>query len=351
MRGNPSLLLRFVHPPGDDTGGEAADRTQPPRHSNIQIDVCKTFLPSVLRWFPYYGVRTLDSVLITHEHADACLGMDDIRSLQRYVVGPDGEVITPARLPVHVSTHTLKTMKRKFGYLVPSEEDAEGDAKEESVVGVPRIERRVAQIGFPVMRPFLPFLTHGLEVLPLPVLHGEDYVSLGFLLGTGLGQRADREAVLYISDVSRIPEATWQYLCTGQLPTPSAHAASLPAHAIAFYERFNSCSAHPLPAHQSKWSLMPDEPESPQEGGGGPKIALLIIDALFPKLDHNTHFNLDQALTFIQRLKPKRALLTGMSDLFLYERDNPELKRRRASGELTVDVELCHDGLRLPVNL
>jgi phosphoribosyl 1,2-cyclic phosphodiesterase len=76
-----------------------------------------------------------------------------------------------------------------------------------------------------------------------------------------------------------------------------------------------------------------------------------VIDALFPLFSHNTHFNLPQSLQFIERLQPRRALITGMSDLFEYHRDNEELQRRRRAGEFTVDVQLAFDGLRVPLNL
>lgn len=37
----------------------------------------------MLRYFPYYGVPTLDAVIITHDHADACMGLDDLRGVQK----------------------------------------------------------------------------------------------------------------------------------------------------------------------------------------------------------------------------------------------------------------------------
>lgn len=39
----------------------------------IVIDVGKTFLPAALEWFPKYGLRRIDAVLITHAHADGML--------------------------------------------------------------------------------------------------------------------------------------------------------------------------------------------------------------------------------------------------------------------------------------
>ena len=36
----------------------------------IVIDVGKSFQASAVEWFPKYGLRRIDAVLITHAHAD-----------------------------------------------------------------------------------------------------------------------------------------------------------------------------------------------------------------------------------------------------------------------------------------
>jgi phosphoribosyl 1,2-cyclic phosphodiesterase len=49
------------------------------RTSNIIIDAGKFFYESAMNWFPKYGVRTMDALVITHAHADAVGGFDDLR--------------------------------------------------------------------------------------------------------------------------------------------------------------------------------------------------------------------------------------------------------------------------------
>lgn len=39
-------------------------------YSTIIIDVGKNFHAAAVEWFPKYGLRHVDAVLITHAHAD-----------------------------------------------------------------------------------------------------------------------------------------------------------------------------------------------------------------------------------------------------------------------------------------
>jgi hypothetical protein len=64
-RCNPSILIH----------------TQP-ENKFIQIDAGKTFRESMVRWYPRIGVKGLDAIVLTHDHADAILGLDDVRGLQ-----------------------------------------------------------------------------------------------------------------------------------------------------------------------------------------------------------------------------------------------------------------------------
>ena len=68
-------------------------------------------------------------------------------------------------------------------------------------------------------------------------------------------------------------------------------------------------------------------------------LDLLVIDALrFKK--HPTHMSLDQSLDYVERLKPRRALLTHISH---------DIKHEETSGHLPEGVEIAYDGLTLEV--
>ncbi|KAJ2864444.1 hypothetical protein GGH94_002896 [Coemansia aciculifera] len=64
-RRNTSLLVRIDHADG--------------RERNIVIDCGKTFLESATEVFVKHDVKSIDAVLLTHGHADAMFGLDDLR--------------------------------------------------------------------------------------------------------------------------------------------------------------------------------------------------------------------------------------------------------------------------------
>jgi phosphoribosyl 1,2-cyclic phosphate phosphodiesterase len=122
-----------------------------------------------------YGLPRLDAVLFTHAHADHILGLDEIRVFnfrQRTAI------------PCYGPPHALEALARTFAYVF--EDGQEGGGK-------PQIELRRLD-GAP-----LPLL--GVEVLPVPVLHGRLEVY-GYRLGP----------FAYVTDVSAIPEPSFALL-------------------------------------------------------------------------------------------------------------------------------------------
>ncbi|WVZ64742.1 hypothetical protein U9M48_014219 [Paspalum notatum var. saurae] len=162
-RRNTCVLLRHATPSGT---------------ANILVDAGKFFYHSALQWFPFFGLRTIDAVIITHSHADAIGGLDCLRDWTNNV---------QPSIPIYVAERDYEVMKMTHYYLIDTSVVIPGAA--------------VSALQFNIIKEE-PFKVHNLEVIPLPVWHGQGYRSLGFRFGD----------VCYISDVSDIPEETYKLL-------------------------------------------------------------------------------------------------------------------------------------------
>jgi phosphoribosyl 1,2-cyclic phosphate phosphodiesterase len=69
-------------------------------------------------------------------------------------------------------------------------------------------------------------------------------------------------------------------------------------------------------------------------------LDMLVIDALRFKA-HPTHMTLDESLEYVERLRPRRALLTHISH---------DIKHSETSGHLPEGVEIAYDGLTVEVD-
>ncbi|XP_047328524.1 putative hydrolase C777.06c [Impatiens glandulifera] len=145
---------------------------------NILIDAGKFFYHSALRWFPTFGLRTIDAVIITHSHADAIGGLDDLRDWTNNV---------QPYIPIYVAERDFEVMKKTHYYIVDPSVVTPGAA--------------VSDLQFELIHEE-PFKVHDLKVTPLPVWHGHGYRSLGFRFGN----------TCYISDASEIPQETYPLL-------------------------------------------------------------------------------------------------------------------------------------------
>ncbi|KAL8137046.1 hypothetical protein V2J09_003047 [Rumex salicifolius] len=145
---------------------------------NILIDAGKFFYHSALKWFPAYGIRNIDAVVITHSHADAIGGLDDLRDWTNNV---------QPSIPIYVAKRDFEVMKKTHYYIVDTSVIIPGAA--------------VSELEFKIIDEE-PFSIQDLKITPLPVWHGKGYRSLGFRFGN----------VCYISDVSDIPVETYPLL-------------------------------------------------------------------------------------------------------------------------------------------
>ena len=158
----------------------------------VMVDCGKTMREAVLRWFKRNGIHGVHAVLLTHDHADATHGLDDLRELQFR-----DRLHRPVDLAVHADGQTLSSLRKGFAYLFPREQPM-GD-----------IVRRVAHLNWvqlpEAFQTFTP--VEGLRVTPVPLLHGGDYICQGFVFGNAGG-------LVYLSDFHEVPEKTLEFLAS-----------------------------------------------------------------------------------------------------------------------------------------
>jgi len=235
---------------------------------NIQFDCSKHYRESLLRWYPRFGVTGVNAVVLSHDHADAILGLDDLRAVQRFVK----DFAEP--VPIFVGVRHVDRVQAVFPYLLrnplPSPRHVLGPG-----IFAPRdgitVPRFVAAVDWIRVEDFQRFSAGGLEVQAVPLWHGSDYLCQGFLFGT-------EQSVAYFSDVSEVPDSTM---------------------------------------------------EAVQARG---QLSLLIVDALFESTPHVSHFSLADAVNLARKLRPKRVLVVGMSDHMDHEETNLKLRKLQEEG-------------------
>jgi phosphoribosyl 1,2-cyclic phosphate phosphodiesterase len=140
----------------------------------IQIDISADFRQQALR----AGLKRLDALLITHCHADHVFGLDDVRPLNFKHQRP---------IPVYASAVTWRQLRRVFYYI---------------------FEREHIGGGLPQLTPHEisePFQVAGLQVTPLPLIHGKSEVT-AFRFTNG------HSRVAFVTDCNEIPLDTLEQL-------------------------------------------------------------------------------------------------------------------------------------------
>ncbi|CAG8614925.1 1991_t:CDS:2, partial [Paraglomus occultum] len=142
---------------------------------------------SALKWWPHYKLRRIDALILTHPHADAINGLDDLRAWTLNKMIQDN-------IPIYLTRNTMEAIKTTFPYIVDNRQ-ATG-----SVNGggdLPAFTYNIIDVS-------TPFTIEGLEFIPLEAHHGvylttnEPYIYVGF--------RFDN--ISYVSDCNFIPKET-----------------------------------------------------------------------------------------------------------------------------------------------
>lgn len=194
------------------------------------------------------GVKRLDAVLYTHEHADHTHGIDDLRPL---AIG------MRRRIPIYADRMTSEVLMGRFAYCF----------------AMPPGSSYPPILHAHLIEPYRPVTIEGLggalNIFPFDMQHG-DIRALGFRFGD----------IAYAPDVSAMPDGAVAHL----------------------------------------------------EG-----LDVLILDAL-RDTPHPSHFSVPEALALIERVKPRRAVLTNL---------HTDLDYKELCGRLPAHIEPAFDGMRI----
>jgi phosphoribosyl 1,2-cyclic phosphate phosphodiesterase len=167
-RTRPSILIELSQP-------RPAERSVPSRFADsvrsILVDTSTDLREQAL----VNNVRRVDAILFTHSHADHVMGLDDVRRYNQMQRAP---------IPCYADGDTLASLRSMFAYVFDPSAPIGG--------GIPQLS--LFRIGGP-------FSLGGVEVVPVPLLHGRLPV-LGFRVG----------AFAYLTDCNRIPDESWPLL-------------------------------------------------------------------------------------------------------------------------------------------
>ncbi len=244
--------------------------------ASVVIDTGPEFRIQALR----FGIRHIDAVLITHSHADHLNGLDDIRVFSHTEsVDPFPTKNTHATAgkgkPVFANANTIADIKNRFDYIFTPVKEGGGKPKLDlidcSAYGAEN-----------------PIAMNGLEIVPVPLLHGTLKDS-GWLL-TESGADGSRHSIAYLTDCSCVPEQSVRIV---------------------------------------------------QEHSG--ILEHLVIDGLRVK-PHSTHFSFEQAIAVAARLRPRHTWLTHMT----HDMSHEEIKSYiHTVLKPEFDVEPAYDGMVL----
>ncbi len=131
---------------------------------HIQIDTGPDFRTQLLR----NDITHIDAVLFTHEHQDHIAGLDDVRPII---------FKTGLAMPIYAQERVINRIRKVYDYAF----------EEQPYPGAPRI------ITHKINKK--PFSIQGVEVLPIPIVHGQLPI-LGYRIG----------GMAYLTDTNLIPD-------------------------------------------------------------------------------------------------------------------------------------------------
>lgn len=244
--------------------------------ASIVIDTGPEFRMQALK----FGIKSIDAVLITHSHADHLNGLDDIRVFSHTEsVDPFPSKKTCATegrgKPVFANSNTIADIKNRFDYVFTPVKEGGGKPK-------------LDLIDCGMYGASNPILIKGIEIVPVPLLHGTLHDS-GWLL-TEKKSDGSRHSIAYLTDCSSVPEES-----------------------VRLINENAGCLDH------------------------------LVIDGLRVK-PHSTHFSFEQAIDVAKKVSPERTWLTHLTHDMSHQ-DVSDYVKKIAGDSLAVSP--AYDGLVL----
>ncbi|BGP58566.1 hypothetical protein JCM8202_002328 [Rhodotorula sphaerocarpa] len=263
VRRNSSAILRIKDEPA--AGAEQTTTTE----KTILIDCGKTFYSGAVEWWPRKNLRQIDALILTHAHADASLGLDDLR-------GWTLRGAIQKSIPIYLTQGTFNEVSKAFPYLTNAGQVTGGGD--------------VPALTWHIFDENKPFEVAGIDIVPLPVHHGKFFTEpptpfycLGFLF--------DRQ-LAYLSDVSFIPPEIYARI---------ADYVALPAHRGASGRKALTNGTH---------GSAPQEEEEEGRGEEKPRLKALVVDCLRVE-PFASHFGMGQAVETARKLGADRTYLLG----------------------------------------
>ncbi|KZT55135.1 hypothetical protein CALCODRAFT_510282 [Calocera cornea HHB12733] len=305
----------------------------------IVIDAGKTFVQAALEWqvlpvsvwrsrqlsptrFPKYGLRRIDALLLTHAHADAMNGLDDLRCWTlRHAIQP--------HIDIYLSARTFQEVQRTFPYLVDK--------------GMATGGGDVPDFLWHVISELEPVEIKAVQVVPLQVHHGryfEPQSNLASPMPTPMPTRPD-------TPNPTVPPASPPQRLNGHggsslLPNPLPKAlftkptiTSIPYLSLGFHlpQFLYLSDVSEIPPQTKQYLSALPAADRPQ---------VLIIDCLRPK-PFTSHFGLSQSVAAAHHLGCARSYIIGMTcghgEAWLTHRGWEQICRTLSDGKKRLEEE------------
>jgi phosphoribosyl 1,2-cyclic phosphodiesterase len=341
IRRNTSAVMRIK-------GKDGKKRT-------IVIDVGKNFQAAAVEWFPKYGLRQIDAVLISHAHADAMNGLDDLRgwtlrgSIQKYI-------------DVYASQATFTEVERSFPYMVAREYASGGG-------DIPEFKWHIFEDKVPI-----DVADSGVVITPFEVHHGRLFAAASPPAFT------PTPAITTPSTPTKMP-STPKSGPSASLLVPQAVPAPLSGRPLAIADNGQGVpELYPYLCHAFKIqdsviylsdvSWISDESwaviNQPSVDNPSHQYAVAIVDCLRP-IAHISHYGIREAVNVARRINAQRTYLTGFGHEVSHEEyvtigeyvggkiiDSPTAMEKYCIDLVDEGKEIwlrpSHDGLRFEVD-